>query len=132
MGSLSVEIESIHNDFDKLREDMHKTLNGDLDERSIQSLKSEVNYLTSLTDEKVDEFENINTALLKNIEKLNKENSEKQKMYNKLKRKLQSNENLESGVRVALKDGDQKYISILKNITLKNVALILMFLYLSR
>lgn len=132
MGSLGVEIEGIHNDFDKLRENMHKTLNGDLDERSIQSLKSEVNYLTSLTDEKVDEFENINTALLKNIEKLNKENSEKQKMYNKLKRKLQSNENLGSGVEVALKDGNQKYISILKNITLKNVALLLMFLYLSR
>jgi predicted RNase H-like nuclease (RuvC/YqgF family) len=130
---------NIKNKINELLEEKNKVL-GDLktsmndvsffsNEQKNSSMVANINFLNTTLKNKVQEFEKINTSLLKEIDNLNEENSEKQNKLKELKRTYESNKNLTSGIEVALKDSNKLYGSMLKNIALKTTVLIGLYYY---
>jgi hypothetical protein len=101
-----------------------------LDNDDLKSrLVAEINYFNTYLSMKVDEFEKINNTILTRIEDLNRENKKKQRLYKKLNDTYQANKNMGSGMEVAFEDSSLMLMNILRNILLKNVALIGLYYY---
>lgn len=101
-----------------------------LDNEVLKSrLIAEINYFNTYLSMKVDEFEKINNKLLTRIEKLNRENKNKQRIYKKLNQAYQANKNMGSGMDVAFEDSSTMFMSILRNILLKNTVLFGLYYY---
>jgi hypothetical protein len=101
-----------------------------LDNEDLKSrLVAEINYFNTYLSMKVDEFEKINNTILTRIEELNRENKKKQRLYKKLNDTYQANKNMGSGMEVAFEDSSLMLMNILRNILLKNIALIGLYYY---
>lgn len=130
--NINDEINELINEKNKMEQELRKSMNDNSfysNEKKKTTMISNINYLNTILNNKVHEFEEINTMLLSKIDKLNRTNKEKQKIAKELKKIYQSNENLTSGIEVALKDSNTMYGSVLKNILLKTSALLALYYY---
>lgn len=121
MTTMDEYIININNDYERLRENIHKITTNGVSTTNENEVRSEITYILSQTNKKLSEFEEINKQILNTIQVLNKQNKDKQQKYKELQQQLQSNKNIGLGMKVALEDNRYEYNSIFKNIILKVV-----------
>lgn len=118
-------------EFDSIKRRISEIASRGVDDASSADLKAEINYFNSHVKERVRELEANNTRLLDTIEMLNVENKDKQTTYKELDKLYQSNKNLGSGLETSLKDSRTTYMSIFKNIIVKDSVLIGLMFYIA-
>jgi predicted RNase H-like nuclease (RuvC/YqgF family) len=130
MTSLNIDIDSIKQEFNSLREKINKYRSQGVEDTEFKNeLITEINFFNSYLKTKVDKNENINTQLLDKISILNKQYKNKHTETKKLENILKKYKNLGNGLIVSLDDNKQSYNSIIKNIILKNIAIVALYYY---
>jgi hypothetical protein len=100
-----------------------------LDNTNVKNIKTELLYFNNNIDKRVVIYDNNNEALVNKIKMLNEDINKKKQLYKKLKKNIQSNKNIESGLITSLSDTSQSYKSILTNILLKDIVVFSLFYY---
>jgi len=127
MSSLDNQIVSIKEQMGLLYKKIQQHTSNGVD-KDLNGLMSELTYFSSYIDEKVDDFEKINTKLLLKISNLNKETAIKQTHFKRLKTIELSSQNLTKGLEVALEDNRINYTSVVRSISVKAIFLTGVFL----